>query len=493
MSKPFTPFREEGRDDMSANVTTADAPAREEIILRFASDACGIGHGIVDVSCSVGELTARMKKQVDQLSGIRTGMHELGADNTRIAEGAASNLQIVEDANKEVDRSLAEVRVSIDGVEALVRSVSQQRDLLGGLQEALGKVTRVVKGIDEIASQTNLLALNATIEAARAGVAGKGFVVVAAEVKALAGQTATATREIASTMADLTLKVQQLIEQGQRNAEIAASVSESNAHIAVTFDGVGKTIRGIAGETSVIATRVTTIEGRGRSLVEAIDGLAGGFDESALNISHIDERLTNLERSGEKLIATTVDSGVATADTPFVQEVIRRAGLVSEKIGEAVNGGMLALEDVFDTNYVRIPGTDPAQYTTRYIDVFDRILRDALEEALSFSDRVVFCAPIDGNGYLPTHNRKFSKSPGSDPTWNAANCRNRRIFNDRVGLAAGRSQAPFLVQTYQRDMGNGRKVPMIDVSAPVFVGRRHWGGLRLAYASNLLPSSSAPA
>ena len=97
------------------------------------------------------------------------------------------------------------------------------------------------------------------------------------------------------------------------------------------------------------------------------------------------------------------------------------------------------------------------------------------------NSRIVFCVALDANGYLPTHNRQFSQPQGPDPLWNAANCRNRRIFNDRVGLAAGRNTNPFLLQTYRRDMGGGKFVLMKDVSAPITVRGRHWGGLRLAY------------
>ena len=100
---------------------------------------------------------------------------------------------------------------------------------------------------------------------------------------------------------------------------------------------------------------------------------------------------------------------------------------------------------------------------------------------LAFDPRVVFCAAVDRNGYLPTHNAKFSQPQGRDPAWNMANSRNRRIFDDRVGLSAGRSTQPFLVQTYRRDMGNGKFAMMKDVSAPISVRGRHWGGLRLAY------------
>ena len=469
---------ETGEDERPASTQT-----REEIIRRFAQEASGVGHGIVDVACSVGELAARMHAQAAQLSQVRTDMHELGADNARIAEGADSSLRIVENASAEVAQSLGTLKGSIDSAESLVRTVSHQRDLLGGLQDALGKVAKVVNGIDAIASQTNLLALNATIEAARAGAAGKGFAVVASEVKALAGQTTSATREIALTMNDLTARVGQLMEQGNHSAEIAATVSANNANIASTFEGMEATVREVASEASGIATRVSAIERRGRSLVELIDGLANGFTDSARTIAHIDERLATLERSGEALLAITIDSGVVSADTPFVREAVRRASLVSQKISDAVSSGLLTLDRVFDTNYVPVRGSDPEQFVTSYVEVFDRILRDVLEEALQFDDRVVFCAPIDRNGYIPTHNSKFSKPQGSDPVWNAANCRNRRFFKDRVGLAAGANCEPFLVQTYQRDMGEGRKVPMMDISAPVVVSGRHWGGVRLAYAS----------
>ena len=123
------------------------------------------------------------------------------------------------------------------------------------------------------------------------------------------------------------------------------------------------------------------------------------------------------------------------------------------------------------------------QYETAYLSFLDRMLPPIQEDALKLSDRVVFCAAVDVNGYLPTHNNKFSKPQRpEDPEWNTANSRNRRIFNDRVRLAAGQSKNDFLLQAYRRDMGNGTFALMKDVSAPIFVNGRHWGGVRLAYS-----------
>ena len=85
--------------------------------------------------------------------------------------------------------------------------------------------------------------------------------------------------------------------------------------------------------------------------------------------------------------------------------------------------------------------------TTRFTDFTDQVLPALQEPVLDFDKRIAFCAAVDRNGYLPTHNAVYSQPQGGDPVWNAANCRNRRIFDDRTGLSAGRSTKPFLLQT----------------------------------------------
>jgi methyl-accepting chemotaxis protein len=95
---------------------------------------------------------------------------------------------------------------------------------------------------------------------------------------------------------------------------------------------------------------------------------------------------------------------------------------------------------------------------------------------------MVFCIAVDRNGYVPVHNRRFSQPQRRGETaWNTANARNRRIFDDRAGIAAARSTRPFLVQAYNRDMGGGMMVMMREVDAPIRVFGRHWGGFRTAY------------
>jgi methyl-accepting chemotaxis protein len=159
------------------------------------------------------------------------------------------------------------------------------------------------------------------------------------------------------------------------------------------------------------------------------------------------------------------------------------AGAALTKIFEnGVASGAISIEDMFDTDYVEIAGSNPVQHRTRILDWADRTLPPFQEAFLARDPRMAFCAMIDRNGYLPVHNKIYShpQRPG-DATWNTANSRNRRIFNDAAGLAAGRNQRAYLIQSYARDMGNGNTVMMREIDVPVRVKGRHWGGFRTAY------------
>ncbi|AVO44284.1 chemotaxis protein [Phreatobacter cathodiphilus] len=170
------------------------------------------------------------------------------------------------------------------------------------------------------------------------------------------------------------------------------------------------------------------------------------------------------------------------ADAVRIDHVVKASAEISRAVEQAIESGRLSRDDAFDNDYVRIPGTDPVQFSTRYLKVFEDVLPPIQERWLAVDKQMTFCAAVDRNAYLPVHNRIYShpQKPG-DPVWNAANCRNRRIFDDRAGLSAARSSRPYLIQSYARDMGNGVTVFMKEIDAPIRIFGRHWGGLRMAY------------
>ncbi len=139
---------------------------------------------------------------------------------------------------------------------------------------------------------------------------------------------------------------------------------------------------------------------------------------------------------------------------------------------EALATGQLTPEQVFDTAYQPIPGTNPQKYHTAYDAFTDRALQKLLDAALLDAD-VVFAIAIDRNGYVPTHNSKYGMQV-TDPGLN----RTKRLFDDAVALAAARNSSGMLRQVYKRDTGE----TMWDISAPVVVNGRQWGGLRVGFS-----------
>ena len=128
-------------------------------------------------------------------------------------------------------------------------------------------------------------------------------------------------------------------------------------------------------------------------------------------------------------------------NTEFVTRAMEAGTALTRIFEDGVASGAISIDDMFDENYVEIPGSNPVQHRTRILDWADRALPPFQEAFLAKDPRMVFCVMIDRNGYLPVHNKIYShpQRPG-DVAWNTANSRNRRIFNDPAGLAAGRNQ-----------------------------------------------------
>lgn len=142
-----------------------------------------------------------------------------------------------------------------------------------------------------------------------------------------------------------------------------------------------------------------------------------------------------------------------------------------------LTSGRLTMDALFDTFYVPIPDTYPQKFHTRYDRVADGVLQNILDRCLGQSRRFAFVVAVDRNGYLPTHNSRYSLPLTGDPEVDTRQNRTKRIFNDRTGLAAAHNIEPFLLQRYARDTGE----MMSDLSVPIFVRSRHWGALRIGY------------
>jgi methyl-accepting chemotaxis protein len=459
----------------------AERTADMAVIADVAKQAGVLGVEIADVAGHVDDVSARVTTQAELFKELRAAAVELSASNEKIAAVAGEAASVTSAASREMDDSRAKVNESLGEIGKLVEVASGFARGIDGLREALERVGKVAHGIEAIARQTNLLALNATIEAARAGDAGKGFAVVAGEVKALAGQTSKATAEIDATLKALTDRTQTLLEQSAEAMKRAETVQVGTSAIGNVFETIGTAMAGMTGKVDGISGAVGEIDKRCGHLLENFTQVSDSVAKSSENLHAARDQLNKLLGIGEELIQLTASTGVETIDTPLIALVRDGAAKIAAVFEQAVARGELSMDDLFDESYAPVAGSNPPQFMTRFVNLTDRVLPDIQEPMLASDSQIVFCAGIDRNGFLPTHNRKFSQPQGKDVAWNTANCRNRRMFNDRVGLAAGRNTKPFLVQTYRRDMGGGKFALMKDVSAPITVQGRHWGGFRLGY------------
>eukprot|EP00903_Cladosiphon_okamuranus_P001408 g1406.t1 len=527
------------------------------------------------INSAAEKVQDRLVSQMETLEAIRSDSQSL-ADQSSVADENASGLAT---SIQELTASSSEIGTQVGVSNQLAqdaRDVAEQVNQgVLDLKHAIDDIANVVSLISDIAKQTNLLALNATIEAARAGEAGRGFSVVASEVKALSVETQSATEQIVAnidrlnTSADVSLgSVAQIIEvigkirpsfaavedavqtqvdttneigeRAQQTAEFVQEVVRTAQTITRSAEAAeegGRLARETGAEMSAasgalqsrftmmirqtefgdrrkhdrlpvkISGSLTTgsLSGRlethdiseGGSLFRSdIDGQLRAGSTVQLDLSgigRVEFRIVAVSENGchgafvhpDQSFQDALTRKIASIHASHAQEVDRAqdgAARIAAVMEDLIARRQLSLDDLFDTDYRPIPATNPLQVATKALSHLEKVLPEIQEDILSASQGMAFCASVDRNGYLPVHNLIYSKpQKPDDPAFNAANCRNKRIFDDRAGLSAARNTRPFLIQSYARDMGGGNIVWMKEVDAPIIVQGRHWGGFRTAY------------
>jgi methyl-accepting chemotaxis protein len=422
--------------------------------------------GDTAVVLRLARTASTMGKEAAELRGVLTDVSTIAKRQTDAFKAVADEVERMIDANRSISSSMGaslnaarEARAAVEGV---------ARDVAGAA-ESLRDVASVAAEITRIALQTRLVAFNASVEAKRAGEAGRGFSVVADAVKDLAQKVEASSKLITTTVQQLDVRI----------GELARNIRDERER-----DGRRTFHQAFGRVESAVVEVAAAADANVESCASArtsVERLTGEVEQTTAGIATACSQAEKFLGHSEELIKLTADSGVETDDTPFIARVVEVAQAIGRRFEQAIEAGELGLDDLFDGVYVPVSGSNPQQVLTRFTRFTDQVLPPLQEPMLAFSDKIVFCAAVDRNGYLPTHNNKFSRPQGLDPVWNAANCRNRRIFDDRTGLAAGRNTQRFLLQTYRRDMGGGQFRLMKDLSAPIHVRGRHWGGLRLGY------------
>lgn len=450
----------------------------EERILTIISN---LGLEVEDIAGHMDTINRRVDAQSQMCGDLKTATTTLREQNHQIHTAVQHAQQNVMETKQDISQSFHSVEQTIAHLTVFTQEVTAMATSLGGLMPVFEELQKAVANIHTVTKKTNILALNATIEAARAGEAGQGFAVVANEVKLLALQTATYTDTIQSALTRLSNEVTKATGSAQQNVKGAAQVRDEAGGMLSMMQSVTQAIERISQRSQDIVSASTLIAGQTEQVAEGITHLHQGLNDSTDNVARVKQRLELLTAGNQEILNLALAGGMETEDTPYLAWAKQAADEITALFEKALASGELSPEALFDTHYVSVPKSNPEQFTTRYIAFTDQHLPSIQEPILARSEKIVFCAAVDVNGYLPTHIRKFSQPQSADPVWNTAHCRNRRIFNDRVGATAGSHTQPFLLQLYRRDMGGGQFLMMKDLSVPIYVQNRHWGGFRLAY------------
>jgi methyl-accepting chemotaxis protein len=457
--------------------------ALDHTLGEFAELSGRVGIEVADISGNVDALSAVVREQAQLSVQLSAAAEEIAAGNHQVEAAVTQAHAATKVAHEEANGSRETVAVSLAQLSEFVDWVGQISDQFGDVAQALAGITSAAGQIDRIAQQTHILALNARIEAARSGAAGRGFQVIADSVRDLADETITAAKDIDSTVRPLTGQIGELTQRGWQAKVQAETVRASTQSISGMIDAVTGALASADQQVAEIKDAAAAIRAEVDGFLSSLTSLAGGLEQSSGELNSARERSANLLSLSEKLVSTSARTGVRTSDSPLIEAALEGAALVASAFAAALDHGEISVADLFDENYRLVEGSNPAQHLTRFTAFTDRVLPPIQEPFADRDPRIAFAISTDRNGYIPTHMLRVSKPQGADPVWNAANCRNRRIFNDRTGLLCGQNTEPFVLQTYRRDMGGGRFVMMKDVSAPIWVRGRHWGGFRIGYTA----------
>jgi methyl-accepting chemotaxis protein len=389
--------------------------------------------------------------------------------NTQYVSGKTTN-------NLEMARNSFNELVDVTNKIAQInRTVSSFIATVDDLGKSSGNILNIVSTINSISEQTNLLSLNATIEAARAAEHGKGFAVVAEEVRQLAKRIKPATEEITANINSMIAIVEKtksetekILQYSRETDHVVDQTTENFKTLITDFEITDDQLMKIAAAIEELSTNNTEITRK----VDSINSLSRDIAEE-MGLS--ENSINALNRVTEKMLEMV--STFKTGEGKFDWLIISAQAIkfdFEKSIQQLKDKGV----NVFDTNYKKVPNTEPQKFTAAFTTAFEKELMPLFDAAKKRIPDSIYVLAIDKNGYLPAHHTEFSKPMTGDPQRDLLESRHQRIFfHVDSEKKRCRHTNPMLMQTYMRDTGQ----ILNDLSMPIYVDGKHWGAMIIGF------------
>ncbi|WP_373989783.1 methyl-accepting chemotaxis protein [Duganella sp. BuS-21] len=436
--------------------------------------------GAAETSYFVDSVKKKIELDVTTAGNIVQSSSQNAHTTERIADNAERAAKIAAQVRGETVAGRTEADSGLQRIRTAREEAQTAAAVMTALQVNSRKIYGFTEAISEISARTNLLALNAAIEAARAGEQGRGFAVVASEVRQLALRTKEATDEISTMVREIN---QQAEKAANGMTSLAIKVSEAAGNV--------ETVHGLLGNiersSGVSEEQIGEIARASREHVATTGDIAQAIASIRDSLLSTEKELPRAAKSAmalaeraEVITGALGESDIQTSHDEIREAAQRAAAEVGKIFEQAIASGKISNDALWDRKYVPIPNTDPPKHKTKFDDFTDRVLPALQEGLLQALPQLAYAGAVDNNGYFPTHNKKFSQPLTGNYDVDIVNNRTKRIFSDRTGKRCGSNTKPFLLQTYKRDTGE----VMHDLSAPIYVNGKHWGGFRIGYRSS---------
>ncbi|WP_105168278.1 methyl-accepting chemotaxis protein [Pseudoalteromonas sp. T1lg23B] len=309
----------EGKGSLSSQLTVSSADEIGQVSKNFnafinllrgtVEDVIAVVEPLMENSTRLVQGMESAERATQQQSSdaevVRNSMEEMKQSVGDISQSAASAFQAAELAENAVDESLKQINVSVAQSQDLSEEINKAAVTINKLADDTQNVTQILNVITSIAEQTNLLALNAAIEAARAGEQGRGFAVVADEVRELASRTAKSTNEIRELINILTVAASDSVNAMNTARDMATNNAQAAEATGNSIQEISEQILAINGMNSQIATATEQQTSVAAMVVDNVSNMHSSFEETMKALEQVRDVAQNLHKLSDNLLDST--------------------------------------------------------------------------------------------------------------------------------------------------------------------------------------------